>query len=550
MRVVDYARFSSDNQRESSIADQVRNCERRAKHEGWSIARHYEDKAISGSTTERPGYQVLMKAARAREFDVLLIDDMSRLSRDSVETELARRRLVQWGIRLIGVSDGIDTASKGHKALSQFKGVMNEVFLDDLRDKTHRGLSGKAIAGFHCGGKTYGYKSVPIYHASKTDPYGRPVIDAVRLEVDPDQAALVRGVYEQYADGHSARRIASQLNEQRIPSPRGSTWCQSTIYVLLNNPLYQGQYQWNRREWFKDTDTHRRVYHRRPQDQVIEKDMPELRIIPPTLWERVEQRRRESITRGLPVRHALAVKGRPAGGQFKFLFSGLLKCGQCQANFVIVAPDVYGCASVVNRGKAVCTNSLRVRRDVVESRLLRGIKRDLFSDEGIALFIKETTKLLTEQNKALGADRERAEKRQSEIEQHIAHVMMAIKAGIITASTKAELEKLEAEKATVAQELREENAGRNTLAVMLPRAVERFKRLVGQLEHVTAGHVVAVRPHLRALLGGHVTLYPHADGYLNAEMTGEYSGLIKMCGFAGKLGVVAGEGFEPSTFGL
>ena len=55
---------------------------------------------------------------------------------------------------------------------------------------------------------------------------------------------------------------------------------------------------------------------------------------------------------------------------------------------------------------------------------------------------------------------------------------------------------------------------------------------------------------LRALLGGHVTLYPHADGYLNAEVTGEYSGLIKMCGFAGKMGLVAGEGFEPSTFGL
>jgi hypothetical protein len=80
--------------------------------------------------------------------------------------------------------------------------------------------------------------------------------------------------------------------------------------------------------------------------------------------------------------------------------------------------------------------------------------------------------------------------------------------------------------------------------------VERFKRLVTQLEGVTAGHVVAVRPHLRALLGGRVTLYSHADGYLNAEVTGEYSGLIEMYGFTGKLGVVAGEGFEPSNFGL
>ena len=229
--------------------------------------------------------------------------------------------------------------------------------------------------------------------------------------------------------------------------------------------------------WVNDPETHRRVYRPQPKDDVIEKDMPDLRIIPPTLWDRVAQRRRESITRGLPVGHALANKGRPSDGQFKFLFSGLLKCGQCQANFVIVSPDVYGFASVVNRGKAVCTNSLRVPRAVVESRLLDGLKRDLFTDEGIALFIRDDH-APDEQNAALGADRKRAQKRQAEIEQHIAHVMMAIKAGIITPSTKAELETLEAEKATVAQELREENAGRNTLAVMLPRAVERSKRLV------------------------------------------------------------------------
>jgi hypothetical protein len=51
----------------------------------------------------------------------VLIDDFSRLSRDSVETETARRRLVHWGVRLVGVTDGIDTSSKGHKMLSGFK---------------------------------------------------------------------------------------------------------------------------------------------------------------------------------------------------------------------------------------------------------------------------------------------------------------------------------------------------------------------------------------------------------------------------------------------
>lgn len=84
----------------------------------------------------------MLKAAKATQFDVLLVDDLSRLSLDSIKTEEIRRLFVYLGIRMIGVSDGIDTAAKGHKTLSGFKGLMNDIFLDDLRDKTHRGLAG------------------------------------------------------------------------------------------------------------------------------------------------------------------------------------------------------------------------------------------------------------------------------------------------------------------------------------------------------------------------------------------------------------------------
>jgi len=131
-----------ENQREASIEDQYRNCEKRTIKEDWTVTARYHDKAISGSTSDRPGYQAMLKAAEAKQFDVLLVDDFSRLSRDQVETEQARRRLVHWGVRLIGVSDGIDTDAKGHKMLSSFKGIINDAFLDDLRDKTSRGMTG------------------------------------------------------------------------------------------------------------------------------------------------------------------------------------------------------------------------------------------------------------------------------------------------------------------------------------------------------------------------------------------------------------------------
>ena len=150
-RVALYARYSSENQKESSITDQFRNCEQRAAREGWASRRGTRTRPSAGP----PPSARLPTDARGRQggaFDVLLVDDFSRLSRDSMESEQARRRLIHWGVRLIGVSDGIDTAAKGHKMLTSFKGIMNEVFLDDLRDRVLRGMTGQVLKGYHGGG--------------------------------------------------------------------------------------------------------------------------------------------------------------------------------------------------------------------------------------------------------------------------------------------------------------------------------------------------------------------------------------------------------------
>lgn len=193
MRVAVYARYSSENQREASIEDQTRNCEKRATQEGWSVTHRYQDKAISGSTNVRPGYQQLLADAEAKCFNIVLVDDFSRLSRDQVESEQVRRRMVHWGCRLIGVTDGIDTASKGHKLQAGMKGLMNDIFLDDLRERTHRGMVGQALKGYHCGGRAYGYVLVPELHPTKLDPYGQPTRIGTRLEQHPEQASVVRG---------------------------------------------------------------------------------------------------------------------------------------------------------------------------------------------------------------------------------------------------------------------------------------------------------------------------------------------------------------------
>ncbi len=144
----------------TSIEDQFRNCERLAEREGWDISdsHYYADKAQSGSLRDRVQYKRMLKAAEAGEFNALIVDDLSRLSRDDVELKTALKRLRFRGVRMIGVSDGFDSAAKGHKVAAGVRGLMNELYLDDLREKTRRGLEGQFLKGHSAGGRPYGYR--------------------------------------------------------------------------------------------------------------------------------------------------------------------------------------------------------------------------------------------------------------------------------------------------------------------------------------------------------------------------------------------------------
>lgn len=74
MKVAIYARYSSENQRDASIADQFRVCREFAQRQGWHIEREYSDHAISGATLMRPGFQAFMAAALRKEFDIVLAE--------------------------------------------------------------------------------------------------------------------------------------------------------------------------------------------------------------------------------------------------------------------------------------------------------------------------------------------------------------------------------------------------------------------------------------------------------------------------------------------
>jgi site-specific DNA recombinase len=142
LKVAIYARYSSDNQRDASIADQLRVCREHATRQGWTVTEEFTDHAVSGATILRAGFQGLMRNALDGRFDVVLAEALDRFSRDQEDTAGLFKRLTFAGVSIVTLAEGDIT----HLHVG-VKGTMNALFLKDLADKTRRGLRGRIELG-------------------------------------------------------------------------------------------------------------------------------------------------------------------------------------------------------------------------------------------------------------------------------------------------------------------------------------------------------------------------------------------------------------------
>lgn len=207
LRVAIYARYSSDNQREASIDDQIRLCKQRLKQEGWQLAGTYADRALSGASHLRPEYQRLLRDAGQGALDVVLAEALDRLSRDQEHVAALFKQLTFAGVRLVTLAEG--EINELHVGL---KGTMNALFLKDLATKTRRGLQGRIEGGFSAGGNTYGYDVVRELDSRGNPVYGKRLIN-------PAQAEVVCRIYRDFVAGKSPRTIAAELNRDGIAAP-------------------------------------------------------------------------------------------------------------------------------------------------------------------------------------------------------------------------------------------------------------------------------------------------------------------------------------------
>jgi site-specific DNA recombinase len=439
MRLAIYARYSSDKQNPKSSEDQIRGCRKFAKTNNWNVLPEhiYSDDAISGSRSDRPSYQRLLKIIKDAErtklcpFDGVLVEDSSRLWRDQAEQATAMKVFNSVGVRVLGC-DGLDTGSGSGNLLLTFKGVMAEEYLKELAIRTRRGLQSAALEGSHTGGRCFGYDSVPL----PTD--GNSKRRPSKLIVNGEQAEVVKRIFRMYADGNSLKTIAKAFNAEGVTSPqprpgRPQTWCPTGIRVILHNERYRGVVIFGKTRKHKKSDD-KRIQRPGLEDAKVKREFPEQRIVSDDLWNAV-QKRIAAIKAVYGERGrfgGLAGNGESAGNPY--LLSGLLRCSECGRNLVLVsgrgkhhADSQYGCTDNANRG--TCKNDTRIRRDVLETQLLAYLQSEVLKPEVIEYALCQFEAQLTKSMKAVTGQMADLDSKRRKVEKELANFMRAIASG-------------------------------------------------------------------------------------------------------------------------
>ena len=508
IRTAIYARYSSDNQRDASIEDQLRLCKRRIESEGWSLVDVYSDAAISGATVLRPGYQKLLEDVRSGSLDIIVAEALDRLSRDQEDIAALYKQLTFSDVKLITLAEG--EINELHVGL---KGTMNALFLKDLAMKTRRGLEGRVRQGFSGGGIAYGYDIVRETNAS-----GEPLRG--RRRINEDEAAIVRRIFEEFEAGRSPKVIAHALNHEHVAAPGGKDWGPSTIYGnwrrgtgLINNELYIGRLVWNRQHFIKDPKTGKRQARMNPKSEWVVEAVPHLRIINDEMWQRVKQRQEK--TRSRIIKGPGNIRSEKARRP-RYLLSGLIKCGACGGGFSMNGANRYACSTAHNKG--TCSNRLSIRRDTLEGQVLDGLRKELMHPDLVKAFIDEFHREVNRLAADRDIGRDRIARDLEKTNRDLKRIVQAIKDGIPALTLKDELMELEARKLELEQMASKEPA---PIPRLHPRLADLYRHKVDDLHDALNQEDTRTEASeaIRALID-EIRLIPE-DGELKIELFGE-----------------------------
>lgn len=280
-----YARYSSDNQREASIEDQLRECHKWADAHGVSVVAEYCDYAISGRTEDRPQFQRMIADAESGMFGTIIMYQTSRFARDRYVAAIYKHRLKKAGVTIRYASMDIPEGPEGIILESLLEG-MDEYYSANLSKNIRRGQEGNAL------------KAIAMGPA----PVGLMISADRHYVIDPITGPHVLQAFRMIDQGGMQTEVIDFFNSLGIKTSRGKPFTKSSLRAIWANRKYLGEYQYN--------------------DIIIPDAIPQL--IPDDLFHRVNAR----------IAKNKHTNGGRARSMVEFLLTGKLYCGHCGAPMV------------------------------------------------------------------------------------------------------------------------------------------------------------------------------------------------------------------------
>ena len=344
MKLAAYCRVSTDKEDQlNSLEAQKQFFTEYTQRTGDVLVRLYADEGISGTKIKnRKEFLRMMKDAEQGLFDMVVVKDISRFARNTVDLLQNIRKLKSLGIETQFLTANMTSMGNSEFVLTIFGALAQE----ESANTSKRVKFGKKLNA------EKGRVPNLVYGYDKT------IGDYFHLTINETEANAIRQIYQWYTqEGYGASKIAAMLNDRGLKTKRNCQWSQNAVCRILTNELYTGKVI-NGKEEVADFLTGRRAEKDETQWLVVDK--PELQIIPPETFERAQQIMQ---ARGKSFR---VDKQRQSN---KYLFSTLIKCKECGLSFrriVRTYKNTYVrwvCSGHNGKGAHSCPNAVTVEED-------------------------------------------------------------------------------------------------------------------------------------------------------------------------------------------
>ncbi len=437
-----YSRFSSDLQREESNIDQQRKCREAAEANGHRIDESFEfaDEAVSGTKAQREGLDALVQAASLGAFKVLYLHSLSRLARESVITMPLLKKMVHvYGVRVISVSESIDTSRGNWEVIASIMSLMHERYIKELAANVFRGQEGAIHAGFSVGDFCFGYSSESV-PGTESQRRGRNSKPRKQYVIDDVAACWVARIFDWFVtEKQSIRWITRKLNALKAPKDHRATtpeWHHQQVALLLANEKYVGVWLWGEMQNTRDPETGKIRQEPRSSEacEQYRLDMGHLRIIDDDTFQKAQQRLEENYQRYAKHRKSNGqLKGRPVGVEDnspRHLLSGMVACASCGATFHVGGSGgKYLFCPKYKQGVCSCQSTLNRQR--AERMILHEIgARILCSREWLEAVLKQTLESCRQRSQQHPAEIAAVETSLADVEQKIGRLIDRIESGL------------------------------------------------------------------------------------------------------------------------